>query len=74
MKRPRRQPPIQMLTTDEVAEALRIDKRTLVKIIKAGKLPALKAGVGPSAGYRISEKALNEYIKRESAAQVRAVR
>ena len=58
---------MKLLTAAETREILRIDQKTLIKLIKSGALPALKVGVGQNAPYRISEKALHEYIRRESA-------
>ena len=58
---------MKLLTVDEVAETLRIDRKTVLRIIASGALPAMKAGVAGNSPYRISEKALFEYIKRESA-------
>ena len=66
---------MKLLTLDETAEVLRLDKRSVLKIIESGVLPAMKAGVAPNSPWRISEKALFEYIKRESAkAGTQAVR
>ena len=58
---------MRLLTASEVREILRIDQKTLIKLIKSGRLPALKVGTSINSPYRISEKALNDYIKRESA-------
>jgi excisionase family DNA binding protein len=58
---------MKLLTAAEVRGILRVDQKTLIKLIKSGALPALKAGVGQNAPYRISENALNDYIKRETA-------
>lgn len=58
---------MKLLTFEEVRAILRVDKRTLRTVIKSGALPAMKVGVGQNAPYRISEKALAEYMKRESA-------
>ena len=57
---------MKLLTAAEARAVLRIDQKTLIKLIKTGALPALKVGGGRSSPYRISEKALFEYIKRES--------
>ena len=57
---------MKLLTFKEVREILRIDSDTLRKIIKSGALPAMKAGVGANAPYRISETALKEYMRRET--------
>lgn len=58
---------MKLLTLDEAAAMLRLDKRSVLKIIESGALPAMKAGVAPNSPWRISEKALLEYIKRESS-------
>ena len=49
---------MKMLTPYEVAEALQISYDTALTLIKQGELPCIKIG----RQYRVSEKALNEFI------------
>jgi excisionase family DNA binding protein len=63
---------MELLTFEEVRTVLRIDKKTLRKIIDSGALPALKVGVAANSPYRISEKALHDYIERESSKHAEA--
>ena len=55
-----------MLTSAEVCERLRIDKKTLFKRIQDGDITAVKVGPGRNAGYRISEEALAEFLERNT--------
>ncbi len=48
------------LTTEEVAKRLRMNTRTVVRLIKSGKLTAFKAG----ARWRIPITALDAMIER----------
>lgn len=50
-----------MLTLAEVAKDLRISERAVRTLIKTGNLRAIKAGIGISSPYRISEEALAEF-------------
>jgi excisionase family DNA binding protein len=50
-----------MLTLAEVADDLRITERAVREMIKAGKLRAVKAGIGVSSPWRISEEWLAEF-------------
>lgn len=55
--------PNQPLTLNELAEFLRCDRETAVKMIKSGKLKAARVG----AMYRISRKAIERFLEGESA-------
>ena len=58
---------MKLLTASEACERLRIkDPKTLYKLIRSGELPAMKVGPGERSSYRISEKALNEYLLRQT--------
>ena len=63
---------MKLLTLEEASEMLRLDKRTVRRIIRSGALPAMKAGVSANSPYRISEKALLDYIQRESRKAAKA--
>jgi len=49
-------------TVDQIAEMLKVHWQTVLNYIKSGKLEALKLG----KGYRISQRALNRFIKESS--------
>jgi putative molybdopterin biosynthesis protein len=49
-------------TVEEVAEYLRVSEVTVRKLIEAGELKATRVG----RQYRISQEALDDYIKRHS--------
>ena len=49
---------IKLFTLDEVADILKVTKRTLYNYIKAGKLPAVKIG----KYWRVSEESLQAFI------------
>ncbi|HUW21114.1 MAG TPA: helix-turn-helix domain-containing protein [Candidatus Bathyarchaeia archaeon] len=51
------------LTVEQVADRLQVHWQTVLNYIKSGKLKALKLG----KGYRISQKALDKFIKENSA-------
>lgn len=50
------------LTTEEVAETLKVNIMTVYRWIKAGKLTAYKAG----KQYRIKKEDLNRFMKKTS--------
>jgi excisionase family DNA binding protein len=50
-----------MLTFSEVCDRLRLDPKTVRKIIRSGKLKASQ--VGDRGDYRVTEEALAEYLK-----------
>ena len=52
--------PIRVYTLDEVAEALKIMRRTLYTYVKEGKLKAVKIG----REWRVSEAALQDCINK----------
>lgn len=47
------------LTVEQVADLLQVHWQTVLNYIKSGKLGAVKLG----KGYRIPEKAINEFVK-----------
>ena len=49
---------IKVYTLDEVADILKVTKRTLYNYVKAGKLPAVKMG----KYWRVSEESLQSFI------------
>lgn len=49
---------IKVYTLDEVADILKVTKRTLYNYVKAGKLPAVKMG----KYWRVSEESLQAFI------------
>jgi excisionase family DNA binding protein len=49
---------IKVFTLDEVADILKVTKRTLYNYVKAGKLPAVKMG----KFWRVSEESLQAFI------------
>ena len=49
---------IKVFTLDEVADILKVTKRTLYNYVKAGKLPAVKMG----KYWRVSEESLQSFI------------
>lgn len=56
--------PIRVYTLDEVAEVLKITRRTLYTYIKEGKLKAVKIG----REWRVSEAALQDFINKGTEA------
>lgn len=46
------------LTVDEAAAALRVDRKTIIKAVMEGGLPARKVG----KGYRISHTAIDTWL------------
>ncbi len=53
---------MQLLTIEDVAEMLKVSKRTVYEWIRAGKLEAVKAG----SLWRISEEALQDFLVKGS--------
>jgi len=51
------------LTVEQVADKLQVHWQTVLNYIKSGRLEALRLG----KGYRISQKALDKFIKVNSA-------
>ena len=56
--------PLKVYTLDEVADILKITRRTLYTYIKTGKLRATKIG----RYWRVSEAALQEFVDRGTEA------
>ena len=46
------------LTTEEVLEYLQVNLRTVYRLIKAGKIPAVRVG----RSFRVPEQAVNDYL------------
>ena len=59
------------LTFAETCERLRVSHETLRKLIKAELLQAYKIGPHRTSPYRISQDAIDEYIKRQTAEAAR---
>ena len=59
------------LTSEEACRRLRLSRDTLHKLIKSGALAAHKTSAGRTAPYRISEAAIAEYLKRQTAEAAR---
>ena len=53
-----------MLTAGEVCERLGISQRTLFRLIRSGRLTAIKTGPAKNARIRVSEEDLADYIER----------
>jgi excisionase family DNA binding protein len=51
-------PEVRFVTVNEVAEALRVSRMTVYRLIKQGELPALRVG----RGYRIREEDVHRYL------------
>ena len=49
-----------LLTTEEVAEKLKVTKYTVYNLIKSGELPALRIG----RSFRVHEEELNDYLRK----------
>lgn len=54
--------PTPYLTIAEVAESLRVSKMTVYRLVRAHALAAMRFG----KSYRISEKAVEEYLRKTS--------
>ena len=54
-----RKPLREFLTVDEVAKELRVNRRTVMRWIRTGYLPALQVG----KNYRISKSDYQEFLK-----------
>ncbi len=59
-----------ILLTGEVAEILRISEGYLRELIRKGKIKAYKEG--RRGGYRITEKAVEEYVKGKHGEQLKS--
>ncbi|RJS46104.1 helix-turn-helix domain-containing protein [Nocardioides cavernaquae] len=51
---------VRFLTIAEVATMMRVSKMTVYRIVHSGELPAVRVG----RSFRVTEKDVNEYIKR----------
>jgi len=51
----------ELLTTAEVAKILRVSDKTVLRIIEAGQLPAVRVG----KRWRVSRADLQEYLSRQ---------
>lgn len=54
--------PTQYLTIAEVAEGLRVSKMTVYRLVRAHALASMRFG----KSYRISEKAVEDYLRKTS--------
>lgn len=55
-----------MLTAAQVRQRLGISRATLEQLIRNGEIEAIRISNTPGSAYRISEKALIDYIKRQT--------
>lgn len=55
----------EFLTVSEVAQALRVSKMTVYRMIRAHEIPAARFG----KSYRIAESAVADYIRHASTAE-----
>ncbi len=65
-----------MLTFSEVCERLRMSPKTLRKLIASGEIEASRVGEhgrGGNGQYRITEEAIDSYLKRNRVVPVKAV-
>lgn len=53
------------MTVDEVAELLRADRKTIIKMIKFGNINAFKLGFGRRSRYLIDPSEIRRLIKGE---------
>lgn len=54
------------LTVDEVADLLRADRRTIIKMIKFGRINAFKLGFGRRSRYLIDPSEIHRLIRNEN--------
>lgn len=59
------------LTFAEACDRLRVSHETLRRLIKTGLLEAHKVGEGRTSPYRISEQAIEDYLRRQTAVAAR---
>ena len=59
---------MKMLTPYEIAEILQVSYDTVLSLIRQGELPHVKIG----RQYRVSEKALNDYINKATTGTVKS--
>ncbi|MBI9113924.1 helix-turn-helix domain-containing protein [Sanguibacter suaedae] len=52
-------PRVQFLTVAEVADAMRVSKMTVYRLVHAGELPAVRVG----KSYRVPQAALDQYLE-----------
>jgi len=50
-------------TLDEVAERLKVNRRTVNRWVESGHLTAIRFGPGPRGSIRIAESDLQEFIQ-----------
>ena len=50
---------VQFLTVAEVAEAMRVSKMTVYRLVHAGTLPAVRVG----RSFRVPQDAVTEYLR-----------
>jgi excisionase family DNA binding protein len=51
---------VRFLTVAEVAEAMRVSKMTVYRLVHSGDLPALRVG----RSFRVPEQAMHDYLQR----------
>ncbi len=52
-------PEVRFLTVSEVANAMRVSKMTVYRLVHAGNLPAVRVG----RSFRVPEKAVHDYLR-----------
>lgn len=50
---------VKFLTVAEVAEAMRVSKMTVYRLVHSGELPAVRVG----RSFRVSEETVQDYLK-----------
>jgi excisionase family DNA binding protein len=64
------QPPQGYLTLDQAADRLGLSRKTVLRLVKAGKLPAVNVGTGNRPNYRIDPVTLAEFQSAPTGRQV----
>ncbi|MDA8064319.1 MAG: helix-turn-helix domain-containing protein [Thermaerobacter sp.] len=53
----------EVLLSGEVVPILRVSRATVYEMVRRGALPAVRAGIGPRAGLRITREALTVFLR-----------
>ncbi len=56
-----------LLTADEVAKELRVNKTTVLRLLRKGSLKGFKTTSGNTARWLISKEDLDEYVEQRKA-------
>lgn len=57
-----------LLTAKEVALELRVNKQTVLRWLRTGKLKGFKVSRGKTADWRMDSEDLNEYVRQQKEA------